>query len=501
MVPLSDSRTPSVWIDTCQVPAFPKLTSDLDVDVAVIGAGIVGVICAHLLTEAGYKVGLIDARRALYGVTGNTTAKVTASHGPIYHHLHKHFSDDGARLYAEANRSAIDWIESQGIDCDFRRRDLYLYAEDESTVEDIEKEAKDAQAAGLECRLVQNLETPFPNAGALVFPNQAEFHPLKFLSKMLERAVAKGCQVFEGTMATEMDEGEPCVVKTEAGHSVRAGHVVIATHFPFFDPGFYYARLYTFRDYAIAFSLEGDCPSAMYVGAGEGLTYRCYNTPDGELLIASGATHKVGKQENTLSQYAQIENFVREHFQVRAVTHKWSSQDNSTVDKVPYVGRISANAERVYVACGFGGWGMTNSVVAAQLLTSLIGGETTAIAGLYDPNRFKPLTSAPTVGKIVKDSVKGLFGDRLSSGAEYSYTALKPGEGDVFDLEDGKVGCYRDEDDAIHAVTAVCTHMGCILAFNNAERSWDCPCHGSRFDADGNVLHGPAISPLKPVDL
>ncbi|MEZ0327534.1 MAG: FAD-dependent oxidoreductase [Fimbriimonas sp.] len=499
MPSLSDSRTPSVWIDTCPVPTFPALDGDLETEIAVIGAGIVGVLCAHFLTQAGHKVALIEARRVLYGVTGNTTAKVSACHGLMYDHVRSHFGEGKAQMYAEANRSAIDWIEGASVDCDFRRRDLYLYAEDEAAVKELEKEAEAAQAAGLECQLVQDLEAPFPNSGALLFTNQAEFHPLKFLTKLLEGAVAKGCQVFESTMATDLDEGEPTVVETADGHKIRAQHVVVATHFPFFDPGYYYARLDPFRDYAIAFSLDGECPKAMYVGSGEGYTYRCQATADGEVLIVSGAMHKVGKMEHTTTQYAAIETFVREHFPVRAITHMWSTQDNGTIDQVPYIGRISANAERVWVACGFGGWGMTQGVVAAQLLTSLIKGENPALADLYDPLRFKPLTSAPTIGKIVKDSVRGLVGERLADGPEFSVSALKPGEGDVFDTDDGKVGFYRDENEELHAVSAVCTHMGCILAFNNAERSWDCPCHGSRFDTDGTVLHGPAVSPLKKV--
>jgi glycine/D-amino acid oxidase-like deaminating enzyme/nitrite reductase/ring-hydroxylating ferredoxin subunit len=486
------------------VPQYAALSGDIDVEVAVIGAGIVGVLCAHLLTEAGHSVALVEARNVLHGVTGNTTAKVSASHGSIYGHLSSQFSDGKAQLYAQANRAAIDWIETvsqeRGINCDFRRRDLYLYAEDESAVESAKKEADAASKAGLQCEWVDKVETKFPNAGAVRFPRQAEFHPLKFLVPLLEGAVAKGCKVFTGTMATDVDEGTPTVVKTDGGHSIRAQHVVIATHFPFFDPGFYYARLDPFRDYAIAFSLEEALPSAMYVGSGQGYTYRCQPSEQGELLIVSGGGHKVGKLENTPGQYRAIENFVREHFPVRAVTHIWSTQDNESIDKVPYIGRISTNAERVYVACGFGGWGMTQSVVAAQLLTSLIAGIEPPEADLYDPMRFKPLTSAPTIGKIVKDSVRGLVGLRLFGGSDSPASSIKPGEGDVLDTDDGKVGCYRDENGQLHVVSATCTHMGCILAFNKAERSWDCPCHGSRFDTDGKVLHGPAVAPLEKIE-
>jgi Rieske Fe-S protein len=324
----------------------------------------------------------------------------------------------------------------------------------------------------------------------------AEFHPIKFLVPLLEEAVSRGCQAFEGTTVSEVDEHDVTTLKTLEGRTIRTRDVVIASHFPCFDPAFYYARLDAFRDYAIAVEMP-NCLPAMYVGSGEGYTYRCA----GDLLIVSGGNHKVGKNPDTEAQYKNMEAYVRDHFGLSNVRYRWSSQDCSTLDQVPYVGQISANADHVWVACGFAGWGMTTSVVAARLLTSLIRGENPPEADLYSPLRFKPLTSAPTLGEIVADSVRGLVGKRLVGGHNDEPEDLKPGQAEVVNTKEGKVGAYCDDQGVVHTVSAVCTHMGCILAWNNTERSWDCPCHGSRFDHEGNVLHGPAVSPLKKVEL
>ena len=496
MPQVSDSRTPSIWLDTAEVPSFAPLTEDVSVDVAVVGGGLVGVVSAYLLAKSGLSVGLFEGRRILHGVSGNTTAKVSASHGMIYEHLRSQFNEGKAQLYAEANMQAIDWIEEHARDAHFRRKDLVLYGEDDKTWEALHKEGEAARAAGIPCDLQEKLSVPFPTHGGLVFPNMAEFHPVKFAVPLLQDAVAAQCKVFENTMLSEVDEHETTTLKTLDGHSIRARDVVIATHFPFFDPAFYYARLDAFRDYAIAVEMP-DCLPQMYVGAGEGYTYRC----EGDLLIVSGGAHKVGKNPDTEKQYSDMEQFVRDHFGLSKVRHRWSSQDNSSLDKVPYIGKISADAEHVWVACGFGGWGMTTSIVAAQLLTSLIRGQNPAEADLYSPLRFKPLASAPTLGTILADSVRGLVGKRLFGGSDTEPEEMKPGQAEVVSTKEGKVGAFCDEQGVVHAVSAVCTHMGCILAWNNAERSWDCPCHGSRFDHEGKVLHGPAVSPLKKVEV
>ncbi|HSI21315.1 MAG TPA: FAD-binding oxidoreductase, partial [Verrucomicrobiae bacterium] len=387
----------ALWIASTTVPSYPELQEDITVDVAVLGAGIVGVLTAYLLKKEGRKVALIESHRALHGVTGNTTAKLTASHGLIYSHLVPKFGEKLAALYAKANMGAIEWVEgmSKEIPCDFKREDLFLYAESDKELKDLEKELEASHACGLTTILEEDLDTNFPTKGALRFPNQAEFHPLKFLIPLLEKIPGSGSAVFEHTRALEVKEGSPCKVTTDKG-VITAKDVVVATHFPIFDPAFYYTRLDPFRDYALAVSLNEPVPKPMYVGVSDSsYTLRTQPSKKGDLLIIGGGSHKVGEGGDTKEKYQELEDFARKHFKVKEVAYSWSTQDNQTLDKVPYIGRISARSKRVFVATGFNGWGMAHGVVAAQLNTDLICGRKNEFADLYAPTRFKPVTSAP----------------------------------------------------------------------------------------------------------
>ncbi len=491
----------SLWLSTAEVPSFPRLTQELQTDVAIIGGGIVGVLCAHFLSQEGRSVALIESQQVLGGVTGQTTAKVTVSHGLMYKHLRDNFGEDKTALYARANSEALSWIESQGIDCDLRRRDLLLYAESEEGFQDVVDEAKAANDAGFQTSVEPKLSAPFPTFGGVRFPDQIEFHPIKFLVPLLNGAIQRGCQVFENTMVSDVDEGdEMSTLKTLDGTTIRARKIIVATHFPFFDPGFYYSRLNAFRDYAMAARIDQPL-DAMYVGSGEGYTYRMHSSEDGDYLIVSGGVHKVGKVTDTAKHYADMEAHTRQHFAVRDIPYAWSTQDLETLDKVPYIGKISTNAESVFVATGFGGWGMTQGVVAARLLADLVAGRENPLEDLYDPRRFKPLASAGTLLKIGKDNVQHLIGARLTSAKDIPLESLKAGEGDVIETSEGKVAAYRAPDGGLHLHSAVCTHIGCIVTWNNAEKSFDCPCHGSRFSCEGKVLHGPAVSDLEKIEL
>ena len=495
----------SVWIETGpEQPRFGELDSDVRADVAVVGGGIAGITTALLLSEAGAEVALVEADRLAHGVTGHTTAKVSSQHGLIYDRLRSRFGADAARTYGEANEAALDWIarRAEHIDCDFRRRSAYAYATSPSDRKKLESEAEAATEAGLPATLTETAPLPFETEGALRFDDQAEFHVRKYLAGLIEQLTAAGCRIFERSRAVEVDGGDPCTVKTPGGR-VTAGSVVIATHYPFLDRSLAFARVHPERSYAILCRTADAPPEGMLISAGSP-TRSVRSVPlDGEeLLLVGGEGHRTGTGGDTEERYRRLEAFAREHWDVRSVEYRWSAQDNTTVDGLPYVGRLAPWERRVLMATGFAKWGMTGGTAAAMLLSDLALGRDHPWAKLFDPGR---LTLRASAARLVKENAEAgvrFVGDRLTKPGRRSIDDLRPGEGDIVRHDGEKVAAYRDEDGAVLAVSPACTHLGCQVNFNTAERSWDCPCHGSRFAPDGSVLQGPAVHRLerKPVD-
>jgi glycine/D-amino acid oxidase-like deaminating enzyme/nitrite reductase/ring-hydroxylating ferredoxin subunit len=497
----------SLWIETGpRQPGFPRLDGDVHADVAVVGGGIVGITTALLLREAGASVVLLEADKLARGVTGHTTAKVSSQHGMIYAQLTRSFGADAARTYAEVNEHALEWIAARvardGIDCDWRRRPSYAYVTSASKRSQVQDETRAATDAGLPASLVHEAPLPFPIEAAVRFDDQAEFHVRKYLLALVgELAGDDGCQIFEHTRAVQVDTDERCAVRTPGG-DVSADGVVVATHYPFLDRALAFARVHPQRSYAIACRIDGAPPEGMFISA-DSPTRSIRGVPlDGEeLLLVGGEGHKTGTGGDTEERYRRMEDFAREHWNVHSVAYRWSAQDNSTVDGVPYVGRLTPRADRVFMATGFAKWGMTGGTAAAHLLTDLLLERPNTAAGLFDPNRLKLRAS---VTSLVKENAQvGLrfVGDRVTKRGGRPIEDLRPGEGDIVRLDGDVVAGYRDDDGTLAAVSPTCTHLGCRVNWNSAERSWDCPCHGSRFAPTGEVLQGPAVHRLerKPI--
>jgi glycine/D-amino acid oxidase-like deaminating enzyme/nitrite reductase/ring-hydroxylating ferredoxin subunit len=501
------SHSGSVWLHTGPTqPTFPELEGDVHADVAVIGGGIVGITTALLLREAGASVVLLDAGRLTCGVTGHTTAKVSSQHGMIYRQLRKRFGADAARTYGQVNESALAWIadrvERDGIDCDFRRRASYAYVTPASKVAQAEDEAQAAGEAGLPARLVQTTPLPYGVEAAVRFNDQAEFHVRKYLLALVAGlAVDDDCRIFEHTRATQVDSQQR-VVKTPGGR-VSADAIVVATHYPFLDRSLAFARVYPQRSYAIACRIDGAPPDGMFISADSPTrSVRAVPVDGEELLLVGGEGHKTGTGGDTEERYRRLEDFARAHWDVRSVDYRWSAQDNATADGLPYVGRVTPRSDGLLMATGFAKWGMTNGTAAAQLMADLLLGRENPAAALLDPNRLNLRASA---AELVKENVHiGLrfVGDRVTKRGGRPIADLQPGEGDIVRCGGEIVAGYRDDDGTLTAVSPTCTHLGCRVNFNSAERSWDCPCHGSRFAPSGEVLQGPAVHRLerKPLD-
>jgi glycine/D-amino acid oxidase-like deaminating enzyme/nitrite reductase/ring-hydroxylating ferredoxin subunit len=500
------SRQPqSYWVVTAPGETYPALAGEVQVDVAIIGAGIVGVTAALLLKRSGRTVALIEAGRVLRGVTGYTTAKVTSSHHLIYAELERVHGGEAARLYGRANQAAIDFIastcERECIECDLARLDNYTFTEAPDQLERLREEAEVAARLGLPASFVPEAPLPFPIAGAVRFANQAQFHPRKYLLPLVAGLRGGGSFVFEDSRIVDVDEGESCRISSDAG-TVLARDVIVATHFPILDRGGFFARQTPRREYVVASPAPADPPKAMFVEVGGGgHTVRWVDSPEGPLAIIGGEDHKTGNASDTSERYERLEAYGRERLGCGPARYRWSTQDNDSFDRLPYVGKLHPLSGHLYAATGFGGWGMTNGTVAAMILSDLIVGRENPWADLYSPNRLKLGVAGKEMLREGAQDAGHLVAGRLTARSPSAADWLAPGEGLVVKPGLRPIAVHRDEAGQLHAVSAVCTHMGCVVTWNRAEQSWDCPCHGSRFDASGRVLHGPATRALGEASL
>lgn len=490
----------SVWFQGAQGPAHPTLEGDRSVDVAVIGAGITGLTTALLLARAGRSVCVVERHTVASGTSGHTTAKVTSQHHLTYASLRATHGSRGAAAYGMAMEAAKEQVASlvgEGIDCDFRRRAAHVYAIRPSEVPILERELRAARHAGLPASLVDAAPVPFTTLASLKFDDQVELHPRKYLLGLAERLVEAGGEIFEHTEALHVDEADGgCTVRTRAGR-IRARHVVVATLLPFLDRGGYFARAHATRSYVVTARVRGELPDAMLISAGSPTrSIRAVPFDGEELLMIGGEGHRPGSSAAQPERYDRLAQFAREHWDVVELTHRWSAQDYSPDDGVPYIGRL-LGTRHVRVATGFKKWGMTAGTLAGMLLTDDIIGRENPWAPLFSATRLKPLAEAPRF--LTENARVGyrFVADRVRERGQRDIGELEPGEGAIVSLHGEKVAGYRDDAGDLHAVSSRCTHLGCQLAWNAAERTWDCPCHASRFDPDGQVLEGPATKPLE----
>ena len=430
----------SIWQEDLQLPDFPPLDRDIRTDVLIIGGGIAGLLCAYRLQQAGIDYVLAEANGVCSGITKNTTAKLTAQHGLIYHKLTAKFGTEKAQLYLDANLAALEDYRQlcRGIDCDFTPQDSFVYAL--SDRKKLEQELAALEDLHAPAAFSDTLPLPIVTAGAVKFSNQAQFHPLKFLG-----AITKNLRIYAHTPIRELAPG---VAKTDRG-TIRAKKIIVATHFPFLNKhGSFFLKLYQHRSYCLA--LEGvPVPDGMYLDEQPtGLSFR----GQGGALILGGGSHRTGKQGGN---WAELKEFARSHYPRYRITHQWATQDCMSLDGVPYIGQYSARTPGLFVATGFNKWGMTSAMVAANLLTDLVQERENPYAELFSPSRsiLRPqlvVNGFAAVGNLLSFSKKR------------------------------------------------CPHMGCALKWNPQEHSWDCPCHGSRFEESGKLIDNPATGDLKP---
>ena len=445
----------SLWFEDRKAPVRPPLERDIAVDAVVVGAGIVGLTTALLLEREGLEVAVLEMRHVAAGATGYNTAKVTSLHGLTYSGLKQKLGAEHARAYGEANEAGIarvfELAGELGIDCDLARKPNYTYTEDAAEVDSVREEVEVASELGLPAAYVEDTDLPFGVAGAVRFDDQAEFHPVKYVDGI---AAALRGPLHENTRVTGIDSGR---VNTASGARVSAGQIVVATHLSFLDRGLYFARCHPERSYVVA-GRTTDAPGGMYLSTeSPAHSIRAH----GEWLLVGGESHKTG-QADAAERYERLGAWARERFGLEPEL-RWATQDQMPVDGVPYVGRHDPLSSNLWVATGFKKWGLAMGTAAAELLVAQIAGHEHRWTELFDPNRVRARASAPSFAKENANVAYHFVADRVS-----------------------KRGAPR------------CTHMGCLLDWNAAEETWDCPCHGSRFAATGDVIEGPAVRPLRP---
>ena len=482
------------------MPRFDRLEGEVEADVAVLGGGLVGITTALMLQEDGRDVVLLDAGRLGTGVSGHTTAKVSSQHGLKYDSLRSMYGLEAAAPTGRPTRWRWNgWPSASRITHRLRLQAppvVRLRAEGEST-DDIEQEAEAAAAAGLPASLDRSAPLPYPVAAAVRFDDQAEFHVRKYMGALVEQFTAAGGRAFEHSRASQVDSGDPCLVRLPGG-MVKAARVVVATHYPFLDRSLAFARVHPQRSYAVLCRVKKAPPHGMFLSASSPTrSIRAVPVDGEELLMVGGEGHKTGTGGDTRQRYDALRRFADEHWGVESVEYRWSSQDNSSIDKLPLIGRVAPHDANLQMATGFDKWGMTGGTAAAMILTDACAGREHPWASLFDPRRLNLRVSVPDGIKENAETGFRMVRDRLVNRGGRPIEELEPGEGDIVEYDGDKVAGYRDDDGRLVAVSTRCTHLGCQVNWNAAERSWDCPCHGSRFAPDGAVLQGPAVHRLE----
>lgn len=494
--------TVSYWNKTVQRRHYAQLEKDTAADILIIGGGISGVTCAYCLAMRGANPVLIEEGELCAGTTGNTTGKVTVQHGVFYTDVADKYGMDLAKLCAESQRSALDFVKEvtlrEEINCQFAEGTAYLFASDKGDADTVRREYEISKQLGIDAEYYERPAFPPDNFGMLAYPHQAVFHPVRYVEGLARRAEALGAIIYCRTKAVSVDDGDVKTVKCENGAEIRARHVVEATQYPIYDgPNVFFTRLYAKRAYAIAVDAGRSWPDGSYISSGDPTRSIRTHVEDGRrILIVAGETHHTARGDaDARSYFSDLCSYADKLAGVNSVIAKWSAQDYDTPDKLPYIGRLSDNSN-IYVAAGYKKWGMTSGTLAGMMLSELILDGNCRYEELYSRSRGDYSSS---LGKVVTE-VAGSVGELVRSKFEptESIRGLKRGEGRAINFGGRRAGVYRGFDDRVTVLDISCTHLTTELTFNDAEKTWDCPAHGGRFRADdGSLIEGPPKDPLK----
>lgn len=493
----------SYWIDSTKNSInLPTLDSDITTDVCIIGGGIFGLTCGYYLSQHNINVTILEKDNIGYKASGNTTAKITSQHGCIYDYLINSFSKDFAKDYLSSNQEAIsnikNIIDNENIDCDFEYQSNYVYTTDENEIEKMKNEQKAVTSLGFDAKYVTESNLPFDIRCAVEFPNQAQFHPRKYMIGLANSILSNNGKIYINSKVYNIINEDNSYITLTENYKVKSKYLVIASHYPFVNvPGFYFTKMYQDTSYVIGFDTKSPLFDGMYINTKNPIfSYRTAQFDDKKLLLVGGSGHKTGDSVDFASTYGILENEVKKYYPDAEVLYRWNTRDCITLDKVPYIGSFSNIMKNMYIGTGFNKWGMTSSNVAANIVKDKIIGVDNKYEYVFDSTRMSPVKNRTEVKNMLKQTTKSLVIDKFTI-PEDTANSIPNDSGTIVNISGNKVGIYKDSSGNLFAVKPICTHLGCLLNWNNVDKTWDCHCHGSRFDYFGKNLYDPAIKDLE----
>lgn len=493
----------SLWLNSVEhFNGSDLLKENLETDACIIGAGVFGTTCAYYLLKLGFSVILVDKGDLGHGTTGFSTGKITSQHGLFYDYLINSFGIDFAYDYLCANEGSIESInkiiDEENIKCDFEYKNNFVYSLNKSDLKLFEDEKSALDKLNFKCDLVSKTSLPFDVGCALCFKSQAQFNPIKYVDSLYNCILNNNGLIFSNTVITDVKQDGEFFYSLSLNNMIKSKFVIVATHFPFINiPGFYFTKMYQSTSYVIAVETKKTLPSGMYVSNSSPIfSFRTAKYNGKDVLIVAGGDHKTGDSVNYDDTYGVLENEVKKYYPDSSVLFKWSSNDCISLDKIPYVGSYSAFTPNMFVGTGFKKWGFSSSNIAANIIVDKICGKQNKFEYLFDSSRLKPIKNFKELKNVSVQTSKSLIFDKFKV-KDYDFSNISNDSGSVVKIDGVNVGIYKDPDGNVFAVNPVCSHLGCLLAWNNADKTWDCPCHGSRFNYRGECISDPAFKSLE----
>lgn len=495
----------SFWIENFKTKTYPKLDKNLNVDVCIIGGGLTGISCAYYLSKAGLKICILEKDKIMEKASGHTTAKITAQHGLIYKYLFDSYGKDTAHKYLDSNLEAItnikNIIDTENIDCDFEFQNSYIYTTDENQLKKIKDEIKVLEKLNYNARFLDKINLPIANVkGAIEFHHQAQFNPIKYADVLCEYITKHNGLIFENSKVVKMKKTKNKYNIYSNEKIINTKYVIIATRYPIINfPGFHFIKMYSEASYLIAVDTSSSLFKGMYINSDQPTySFRTALYNGKPILLVGGFNHKRGAKIDLSNSYNYLEEKAKELYPDSKVLYKWNTHDSVSLDKIPYIGEFSNFYPNVYVATGFKKWGMTSSNVSANIISDKILFKENKYEDIYSPLRLQPIKNRKEFANILKETSHSLIFNKLDLPSSKP-NDVKNAEGKIVDNNGIKVGLYKNENGEEYKIIPKCMHLGCELTWNALDKTWDCPCHGSRYTFDGKLIYGPSKMDLKRI--